>query len=135
MLNVFRFGAVIWTSGNFSLPYERLMPYWAVLGWLVFMLGAVFNVRLAYAHSRQPLLRNRLNYWTPVFFLIAINDILILGGVALPGNPIRLLATALAAFIIVTHDPPDLVEVSRRVVTYIITTLVIGVFYVAGFTA
>ena len=41
----------------------------------------------------------------------------------------------LAVFIIVTHDPPDLREVARRVLTYIITTLVIVSFYVAGFTA
>jgi signal transduction histidine kinase len=135
MLNVFRFGAVIWTNGNFSLTFERLLPGWAALGWLVFMLGSIFSVRSAYAHSRQPLLRNRLNYWTPVFLLVALNDVLIFGGIPLPGNPIRLVATALATFIVVTHDPPDLVEVSRRVVTYIITTLVIVIFYVAGFTA
>jgi hypothetical protein len=36
---------------------------------------------------------------------------------------------------LLSHDPPDLVEVSRRVVTYIITTLVIVGFCVAGFTA
>ncbi len=135
-LNVFGFGAVIWTNGRFSLTFERLLPSWAALGWLVFMLGAVWNVRSAYAQARQkPLLRNRLNYWTPVFFLVAFNDVLILGGTPLPGNLIRMLAAALATFIIITHKPPDLVEVTRRVVTYIITTLVIGVFYVAGLTA
>jgi signal transduction histidine kinase len=106
-----------------------------MIGWFVFMLGAVINVRSTYARSRQPLLRNRLNYWTPVFLLLALNDVLILGGLPLPGNPIRLAAISLATFIVVTHDPPDLVEVSRRVVTYLITTLVIVVFYVAGFTA
>src|ERR1051325_8665376 len=58
-LNVFRFKAVVWTNGNFSLTYERLLPYWAMLGWLVFMVGAVLTVRSAFARSRQPLLRNR----------------------------------------------------------------------------
>ncbi|HUF00563.1 MAG TPA: GAF domain-containing sensor histidine kinase [Anaerolineales bacterium] len=135
MLNVFGFSDVIWTNGRYSLTLERLAPAWAMLGWLLFMLGSVLSVRTAYARSRQPLLRNRLNYWTPVFLLIAINDVLLLSGYPLPGNPIRLAAVALATFIVVTHDPPDLVEVSRRVVTYIITTLVIVGFYVAGFTA
>ncbi|HEY3473380.1 MAG TPA: GAF domain-containing sensor histidine kinase [Anaerolineales bacterium] len=134
-LNVFGLGEVIWTNGRYSLTLERLAPTWAMLGWLVFMLGSVMNVRNAYARSRQPLLRNRLNYWTPVFLLLALNDVLILGGNPLPGNPIRLAAIALATFIVVTHDPPDLVEISRRVVTYIITTIVIVGFYVAGFTA
>ena len=133
--NTLGFTDVIWTNGRYVLTLERLAPVWAILGWSVFMLGSVINVRSAYARSRQPLLRNRLNYWTPVFLLIAINDVLILGGIPLPGNPIRLAAIALATFIVVTHDPPDLVEVSRRVVTYIITTLVIVAFYVAGFTA
>ena len=51
------------------------------------------------------------------------------------GFAARLAAVALGTFIIVTHDPPDLIEVSRRFVTYIISTLVILGFYVAGFTA
>src|SRR5215207_7414693 len=135
VLNVFRFGEVVWSNGTYSLTLDRLAPIWAMLGWLVFMLGSIFRVRNAYARSRQPLLRNRLNYWTPGFLLVAINDVLLMGGIPLPGNPIRLAAVALAAFIVVTHDPTDLVEVSRRVVTYIITTLVILGFYVAGFTA
>jgi signal transduction histidine kinase len=135
MLNVFELGDVLWTNGSFTLTRERLAPIWAMLGWLLFMIGSVLAVRSAYAHSRQPLLRNRLNYWTPVFLLLALNDILLLGGIPLPGSPIRLAAVALATFIVVTHDPPDLVEVSRRFVTYIITTLVIVGFYVAGFTA
>jgi hypothetical protein len=41
VLNVFRFGAAIWTSGNFSLTFDRLLPGWAALGWLVFILGSV----------------------------------------------------------------------------------------------
>ena len=135
MLNVFGLGEVLWTNGRYSLTLDRFLPTWSMLGWLLFMVGSVLTVRSAYTHSRQPLLRNRLNYWTPVFFLLALNDILILGGIPLPGNPIRLAAVALATFIVATHDPPDLVEVSRRVVTYIITTMVIVAFYVAGFTA
>lgn len=113
VLNVLGLGDVIWTNGRFTLTLERLAPLWAMLGWLLFMVAAIVTVRSAYAHSRQPLLRNRLNYWTPVFLLIALNDMLILGGIPLPGNPIRLAAVALGTFIVVTHDPPDLVEVSR----------------------
>jgi len=132
--NLFRFGEVIWTNGRFTLALERLAPTWAAFGWLVFMLGAIISVRSAHARSRQPLLRNRLNYWTPVFLLIILNDILLIIGRPLPGNPIRLGAVAMAAFILVTHDPPDLREVAQRVLTYIITTIVIVGFYVAGFS-
>jgi signal transduction histidine kinase len=133
--NINRFGDVIWQSGNFLLTRERLAPTWAMLGWLIFTLGGFFNVRSAHNNSRQPLLRNRLNYWIPVFLLVIINDSLIMAGIPFPGNPMRLAAALLATFVIVTHDPPDLREVARRVVTYFITALVIATFYVAAFTA
>src|SRR6266508_390646 len=133
--NTLGFRDVIWTNGGYSLTLERLAPAWAMLGWFVFTLGTVINVRSAYARSRQPLLRNRLNYWTPVFLLIIINDVLMMIGKPLPGNPIRLRAIWGGRFIIVTHDPPVLRQVAQRVFTYIITTLVIIGFYLAGFTA
>ena len=133
--NLLKLPEVIWTNGRFTLTLDRLAPTWAVLGWIVFTLGAIINVRSAYGRARQPLLRNRLNYWTPVFLLVILNDLLIIAGISLPGNPIRLGAAALATFIIITHDPPDLREIARRVLTYIITTIVIVSFYVAGFSA
>jgi signal transduction histidine kinase len=133
--NINRFADVIWQSGTFLLTRERLAPTWAMLGWLMFTLGGFFNVRSAHNNSRQPLLRNRLNYWTPVFLLVILNDALIMAGIPFPGNPMRLAAAVLATFVIVTHDPPDLREVARRVVTYLITTLVIVTFYIIGFTA
>jgi len=133
--NVFGLGEVIWTNGSVSLTRERLAPVWSAIGWLVFTIGALVNVRSSYSRSRQPLLRNRLNYWTPVFLLIFLGDLLLIIGRQIPGNPLRLGAAVLAAFIIITHDPPDLREVARRVLTYIITTMVIVGFYVAGFSA
>jgi len=133
--NLFRFGEVIWRNGLFTLTLERLTPIWAALGWLIFTLGGYFSVRSVYRSSRQPLLRNRLNYWSPVFLLIVLNDVLVIASRPLPGNPIRLAAATLAVFIVITHDPPDLREVARRVFTYIITTLVIIGFYMAGFSA
>jgi hypothetical protein len=58
-------------------------------------------------------LRNRLNYWTPVFLFVFTNDILLIAGQQIPGDPFRLIAAAMAAFIIITHDPPDLRQVAR----------------------
>ncbi|MEP7134232.1 MAG: ATP-binding protein [Chloroflexota bacterium] len=133
--NIFRLGDVVWTNNAVTLTREGLASAWSALGWLVLTIGAFVIVRSAHAQSRQPLLRNRLNYWTPVFLLVAISDILLIVNRQIPGNPVRLLAASLAAFVIVTHDPPDLREVARRVLTYIITTLVIVAFYLAGTTA
>jgi signal transduction histidine kinase len=133
--NVIGLGDVIWTNGAATLTRDRLGPALSALGWFVFTVGALVSVRSAYARSRQPLLRNRLNYWTPAFLLVFINDILLIIGRQIPGNPLRLLAAILAAYIIATHNPPDLRVIARRVLTYIITTIVIVAFYVAGFSA
>ena len=130
--NLLGLGKVVWTNGSTSLTVDRLAPLWAALGWIVFTVGAFVNVRLTYSKSKQPLYRNRLNYWTPVFLLILLNDLLLIFGLPLPGNPVRLGAAVLGALIIVTHDPPDLRDVARRVLTYIITSLVIVGFYLAG---
>ncbi len=135
IFNLFRFGEVVWTNGALIVTFDRLAPIWAGYGWLVFTAGAIVVVRIAHDRSRQPLLRNRLNYWTPAFLLIVINDGLLFLGLPIPGNPARLFAATLGALIIVTHDPPDLRNVARRVLTYVITTLVILIFYVAGTTA
>jgi len=133
--NIFRLADVVWTNGIRELTRAGLALTWSALGWGIFTLGAIVLVRSAHAQSRQPLLRNRLNYWTPVFLLIAISDVLLIAGRQLPGNPIRLLAAGLGAYVVITHDLPDLREVERRVLTYIITTLVIVMFYLAGTTA
>ena len=133
--NIFGFRDVVWTNGTATLTRDRLAPALAALGWFVFTVGALVNVRSAFARSRQPLLRNRLNYFTPVFLLVFINDILLIIGRQIPGNPLRLVAAVIAAYIIATHNPPDLRVIARRVLTYIITTIVIVGFYVAGFSA
>jgi len=133
--NIFRLAEEVWSNGTMTLTRERLAPAWSAAGWFFFTAGAFLIVRSAYAQSRQPLLRNRLNYWTPVFLLIAVSDILLIAGRQLPGHPVRLLAATMAMLVITTHDPPDLREVARRVLTYIITSLVIVTFYMAGITA
>ena len=127
-----QFPHVIWSSGDFILTNDRIGVMWAVAGWLVFMLGAAFAVTEAYQQTRQPLLRNRLVYWTPTFLLIAINDGLILAGINLPGNPLRLLAAALMSYLALTHDLPDVRQIMRRVLVYLITIFLIMVLYVVG---
>jgi signal transduction histidine kinase len=133
--NLLGLGEVLWTNGVVEITRERFAPIWSATGSVVFTIGALVIVRSAHSRSRQPLLRNRLNYWIPVFTLILLNDALLIAGRQFPGNPLRWCAVVLAAFIITTHDPPDLREVARRVLTYVITTLVIELFYIAGFTA
>ncbi len=120
-----QFPHVVWSSGDFILTNDRLGIMWAVVGWLVFIIGAAFAVTDAYQKSRQPLLRNRLIYWIPTFILIAVNDGLILAGVNIAGNPLRLLAAALMSYLALTHDLPDVRQIMRRILVYLITVFLI----------
>ncbi|MGA7192393.1 MAG: ATP-binding protein [Anaerolineales bacterium] len=127
-----QFPRVIWASGDLVLTNDRLGIMWAVMGWLVFIIGAAFAVLDAYQKSRQPLLRNRLIFWIPTFLLIAINDGLILVGVNIPGNPLRLLAAALMSYLALTHYLPDVRQIMRRILVYLITVFLIMGFYILG---
>ncbi|HEY9152863.1 MAG TPA: GAF domain-containing sensor histidine kinase [Anaerolineales bacterium] len=127
-----QFPHVVWSSGDLVLTNDRLGVMWAVVGWLVFIIGAAIAVMDAYQKSRQPLLRNRLVYWIPTFLLIAINDGLILAGVEIPGNLLRLLAAALMGYLALTHYLPDVRQIMRRILVYLITVFLVMTFYVLG---
>jgi hypothetical protein len=132
--NILGIGDVVWTNGTVTLTRDRLAPALSALGWFVFTIGGLVVVRMAHGRSRQPLLRNRLNYWVPAFAFIFINDVLLIAGRQIPGNPLRLLAAVMAAYIIVKHNPPDLRLITRSVLSYAITVFVFLAIYVAGFT-
>jgi signal transduction histidine kinase len=130
-----KFPLVIWSSGMWTLARDRLAMTWALLGWLAFMPGAAFSVIAAYVQTRQPLLRNRLMYWFPTFILIAVNDAMIMAGDPIPGNPLRLISAGLIGYVALTHDLPDLRQLLRRILVYLITALLIMGLYLVGFNA
>jgi len=132
-MSVLNLPRIIWTNGQWLLPRERLGAVWALLGWLIFILGGVVTVVRAQRQTRQPLLRNRLTYWLIIYSLIMINDLFVIGGKALPGNPLRLGAAIVIAYVALTHNLPDVRQITRRVLVYLITTFLIVAFYIAGF--
>ena len=132
--NVFGLPKTVWTNGTWSLPRDDLPTVLIVLGWLVFNISAMAAVRSAYRRSKQPLYRNRLLYWLPFFFLIVVNDVFIFIKNPLLGNFLRLAAAWLMGYVVLTHNMPDMRQIMRRVLIYVITTLLIVAFYIAGFT-
>jgi signal transduction histidine kinase len=132
--DVFGLPDTIWTNGRWSLPRDDLPFYLILLGWLIFNVSAMAAVHRAHRRSNQPLYRNRLTYWLPFFFLIIANDVLIFLKSPLPGNPLRLVAAWLMGYVVLTHNMPDVRQIIRRVLIYVITTLLIVAFYIAGFT-
>ena len=101
---------------------------------MIFLVSAMAAVRSAHRHAKQPLYRNRLTYWLPFFFLIIINDALIFSRNPIPGNPLRLASTWLMGYVVLTHNMPDARQIVRRLMIYVITTLLIVAFYIAGFS-
>jgi len=134
LLNAFNLPDPVWTDGALLLPRARLGPGWAVLGSLMFTTGAIITISNAGRQARQPLFRNRLNYWSPVFILMLVNDILLFANFALIGHPLRLGVAIIMAYVVCTHHLPDLRQIMRRVLGYAISTLLMVGMYVGGFS-
>ncbi len=130
--NLNQFQLVLWTNGQIMLRRDGLPLLWAIVGWLIFIIGIISNLILARSRLRQPTHRNRLSYWTPILLLVIINDGLILSGLGISGNPLRLLAALLAGYAFLTHELPDALLLMRGALIYIITTLLIAGFYLLG---
>ena len=127
------FPPTIWSSGAWTLTRDRLGATWALLGWLVFIVGSMVIVLAAYNQTRQPHLRNRLIYWFPAFLFIIINDGMILAGNEIIGNPFRWLAAVIVAYVALTHYVLDIRQIVRRILVYVITAVLIMIFYLISF--
>lgn len=123
---------VLWTNDKVMLPRDGLTLAWAILGWVVFMGGVVGHLLSARRYLRQPLHRNRLSYWLPILLLIVVNDLFVLGGAGIIGNPLRLAASIVMGYVVLTHNLPDSRLIMRRTLIYIITTLFIVGFYLVS---
>lgn len=133
LTNTFNLPDILWKNGNLVLRRDRLDTSWIILGWLVFSVSLILTIADANRRARQQLFRNRLNYWWPTIFLMFLNDILLFSGTPVLGQPIRLVAAIMMAYVIGTHHVPDLKLILRRALVYIIIAIVIVSLYVAGF--
>ncbi len=133
LTNALKLPDVLWTNGTLTLQRERLGPSWAILGWLIISIGLVIAIANENKQARQQLFRNRVNYWWPTVFLLFINDVLLFSNIIIPGQPLRLLAALLMTFVIGTHNVPDLKQIFRRILAYVLIAIIIVGAYVAGY--
>jgi signal transduction histidine kinase len=133
LTNALNLPDVLWTNGSVALQRARLAPAWAVLGWLVFSISLIIAIASANREARQQLFRNRLNYWWAILFLVFVSDVLLFSNIILAGQPIRLAIAAMTAYVVGTHNLPDLREIIRRALAYLLVAVIITVFYIAGF--
>ena len=133
LTNAFNFPEIIWTNGTLILYRSRLGSVWAILGWLILIIGFILALANANRQSRQPLFRNRLNFWWPVIGLTVISDVTLFSGFFIIGQPLRLLTAGMTAYVVGTHYVPDLKNISRRGLIYFASIVAIVGFYVGGF--
>ena len=131
--------AVFWALGlailipNVLGLGEQAGAIWSAVGWAVFMFGAARAIYNTYRQTRQPLYRNRLSYWYPIFIFVLINDLTIFFRIPITGSLLRLAVAIIAAYVLLTHHIPDLRQIIRVGLVYSITLILIVVFYVAAF--
>lgn len=131
--NAFDLPETVWSNGNFILYRSRLGPAWAILGWLILVIAYILNLGNVNRQTRQPLLRNRLNYWfAPVFFTL-LNDVFLFSGINVWGHPFRLLAASSMAYVVGTHYVPDLKNIIRKNLISILSVVFFVLLYAAGF--
>ncbi|MBK7317900.1 MAG: GAF domain-containing protein [Anaerolineales bacterium] len=133
LTNALKLPDVLWSNGTLTLQRERLGPAWAILGWLIISISLVLAISNENKQARQQLFRNRLNYWWPTVFLLFINDVLLFSNTFIAGQPLRLMAAVLMAYVIGTHNVPDLKQIFRRLLAYALISIVIVGVYAAGY--
>jgi hypothetical protein len=125
----------IWATGGWSIGPAELVFAVAVAGWGLFMAASAWLTARIYRRTELPLHRNRLKYWIPTWGITLAGDVLFLAGYQVIGGDLRFLGTLVAAYLVLTHRLPDVRQMVRRAVSYLVITLLTVVIYTAGFTA
>lgn len=131
--NLLNLPEVLWTNGQVMLPRENLDFGIVLLGWLIFFSASILATQNAFKRTHQPMHRNRLAYWLPVFVLIATNDSLLLAGYTGWGNPLRLSAAYLIAFVVLHHHLPDIRQILQKLLVFLVTALLAGISCLGSF--
>ncbi|GAB4540902.1 MAG: hypothetical protein Fur002_08420 [Anaerolineales bacterium] len=131
--NALNLPEVLWSNGSISVPRARLVPAWAALGWLILFINLALGAANAQRQTQQVLFRNRLSYWWVILAVAFLGDALLLSNIYISGQPLRLLAAALTAYVVGTHNLPDMREMLRRALAYVIVALIITALYAAVF--
>lgn len=103
--------------------------------WLAFGLGALALVFYASRKANQPMLRNLLSYFYLVIGLTLVNDVLIFYNAGLRENILRVGAAALLTYLALRTHLPDTRDLFRQFLTYLTTSLLTILIYLAGMQA
>ncbi len=130
--NLLPLSELLWVGTTWGMSRTMLALGLLLLGWSIFIIGSVYCTHMAYRRSQQPLHKNRIRYWLPVLGFIIGGNILLLAGKIALGSNIHLLGTLIAAYAVITHRLPDIRHAIRRMMSYLLITLITFGIYLAG---
>ena len=134
--NLFALPDTLWAGGEWVVQRQDLTSVALILGWGGFMVGATLLTVRAYRQAQQPLHRNRITYWPLALgFTVAGGALFFDGRREALGSGFYLLGTLIAAYAVLTHRLPDVRQMARRSVSYLVITLLTVIIYAAGLLA
>ena len=133
--NLLSLPEVLWggVGNGWSIQRQEVSFGALVLGWGVFTGGAALLTWRVYRRTQQPLHRNRITYWSLALGFTVAGAALFFAGRETLGSGFHLLGALGAAYVALTYRLPDVRQMARRTVSYLIITLLTAIIYAAGF--
>lgn len=118
-----------------GIGLDRVAALWLGLGTAVPVVVSLVLTAREHRAATSPLHRNRITYWYLVLALVAAGSMLCLLIDSTLGTAIYVLATPVAAYVVVTPQLPDVRHGMRRLLSYMLTTILSVAIYTGGFVA
>jgi len=125
---------VLWAGGGWVVLRDDFLRGGIALGWCLFTGAAVMTALLAFRRTRQPLLRNRIRYMVVILLLIIAGQVAFLANYWTLGSLVCLPGVLVAAYAALTPRLPSLRRAMLRSLSYLITTGLALLFYLAALT-
>jgi signal transduction histidine kinase len=126
---------ILWLPNGWGISRMALTFGLAVGGWALFMMAAMVLTVRTVRRTHLPLHRNRITYWLGAWAFTVAGDLFFAGGYQIIGSDVRLLGTVVAAYVVLTHRLPDVRKTTRRLLSYLIITMLTIIIYTAGVIA
>ncbi len=119
--------------GNWILSCQQLQLTVLVLGWASFSSGVALLTLRSYRQMSGPLHRNRIKYWLLALCFILLGDAMFFAEHDIIGSGIRLAASLLISYAMLTYNLFDVSQMMRHLLNYLIIALLTVFFYLISF--
>lgn len=115
---------------NQSETYFLLNGYLSVAFWISVIIITGHDLYQSFLRSQRPLHRNRIGYWTQIFFLEILIGIALFTGFIALGGLFRILQLCIITYVVMTHPLPDFHHTIRKILKYgLVSVSVLFIFF------